>query len=177
MKQRLGESPWRLFTATLALFSCAGALAPPALANQQIVQVVLAGSTIPKFVEPLPTFNGKRADGTQGYTLTLTATEFQQQILPASFYASLPNSVAYIDQVTGKVVARINPRNGTYVWGYQINDGVNTFGPSAPGPTRFSSASDSVYSMKVIGTVLGIPTALASLIASAAFPVTPCTQI
>ncbi len=107
-----------------------------ALGNQQIVQTVLDGSTIPKFVEPVPTFYGKRPDGTQrGTVFTLTSLEFQQQILPAAFYATLPKSVTYKDQLTGKIVARINPQRGTYVWGFKIFDGSNTFGPSYPGPT------------------------------------------
>jgi spore coat protein A len=107
-----------------------------ALANEQVGQTVLLGSNIPKFVEPLPTFNGRRADGTHfGRVLTLTTEEFQQQILPASFYEGLPSSVIYRDPVTGKIVARINPRKGTYVWGYKVNDGNRTLGPSYPGPT------------------------------------------
>ena len=34
-------------------------------ANQQIIQEVLDGETIRKFVDPLPTFNGKRVDGSK----------------------------------------------------------------------------------------------------------------
>ncbi|MBZ5537215.1 MAG: multicopper oxidase domain-containing protein [Acidobacteriia bacterium] len=111
-------------------------LCSTALANEQVGQTVLLGSTIPKFVEQVPTFNGRRANGAQfGQILTLTAEEFQQQILPASFYDALPSSVIYRDPVTGRIVARINPRRGTYVWGYKVNDGNRTLGPSYPGPT------------------------------------------
>lgn len=102
-------------------------------ANQQVIQDVLDGSEIPKFVEPLPTFNGKRVDGTKH--LKVIAEEFQQRILPASFYEALPNSIKYKSVATGKTVALINPRKGTYVWGYKINDGKKTFGPSFPAHT------------------------------------------
>jgi FtsP/CotA-like multicopper oxidase with cupredoxin domain len=106
------------------------------LGNQQIGQSVLPGANIPKFVEPLPTFNGKRANGAQPeQLLTVTAQEFQQKILPSSFYATLPYSVTYTDQVSGQIVARINPRKGTYAWGYQIDDGEGEFGPSYPART------------------------------------------
>jgi FtsP/CotA-like multicopper oxidase with cupredoxin domain len=84
-------------------------------------------------VEPVPTFNASRVDGTKA--LTITEQEFQQQILPATFYTALPASVTYNDTTTGLPVATINPRLGTYVWGYQINDGTNTFGPSYPAHT------------------------------------------
>jgi spore coat protein A, manganese oxidase len=106
-----------------------------AQANQQVVQKVLDGSVIPKFVEPVPTFNGNRVNGT--HPLEISAQEFQQQILPASFYAGLPESVSYKDMGTGKVVARINPRKGTYLWGYKIKDEATnrSYGPQVPGFT------------------------------------------
>ncbi|HJV64453.1 MAG TPA: multicopper oxidase domain-containing protein [Geomonas sp.] len=109
--------------------------ASSALANQQVVQTVLdpAVTPIPHFVEPLPTFNGNRADGTK--PLTVTAQEFQQRVLPASFYAALPGSVTYRDTATGAAVATINPQLGTYLWGYQVSDGTTTIGPSYPAVT------------------------------------------
>jgi FtsP/CotA-like multicopper oxidase with cupredoxin domain len=110
-------------------------LASTALANQQVVQSVLDGSKIPKFVEPVPTFNGNRVNGT--HSLQVSTEEFQQQILPASFYATLPKSVTYTDVTTGKTVVKINPRNGTYLWGYKIVDNTSgfTYGPQFPGFT------------------------------------------
>ncbi len=72
---------------------------------------------IPKYVDPLPTFVGNRVDGTQ--PLTVRMQELQQQVLPASMYAGLP--------------APFN--TGTYVWGYQISDGANTYGPLYPAYT------------------------------------------
>jgi len=75
-------------------------------------QVPLDGNAVPKFVDPLPTFNGRRANATA--TLSINMQEFQQKILPASVYARLPA-----------------PYNaGTFLWGYNIN---NT-GPSWPAP-------------------------------------------
>lgn len=102
-------------------------------ANQQVAQEVLDGGTIPKFVEPLPTFNGKRVDGTK--KLKVSAEEFQQKILPSSFYKELPSSVVYKSARTGKSLFVINPRKGTYMWGYKVNDGKKNYGPSFPGPT------------------------------------------
>lgn len=75
-------------------------------ANQQIIQTPLLGNTIPKYVEPLPTFVGARVTGT---SLTVSMEEFQHQVLPASFYTALP--------------APFNA--GSYVWGYKV-------GPAPP---------------------------------------------
>lgn len=108
-------------------------LIPPAHANQQIIQKVLSGSSIPKFVDPLPTFNEDRVDGTKH--LKVIATEFQQKILPDSFYKSLRKSVKYRSVATGKTEFVINPRKGTYLWGYKIDDGKRIVGPSFPAPT------------------------------------------
>lgn len=105
-------------------------------ANQQVIQEVLDGASIPKFVEPLPTFNGKRADGTK--LLKISAEEFQQRVLPASFYKALPSSVKYKSVATGETVAVICPKKGTFVWGYKIDDGKNVFGPSFPATTIVS---------------------------------------
>ena len=127
---------WSCLLAIMAAWAfLASGLGSTALANQQVVQKVLLGSAIPKFVEPVPTFNGNRVDGT--HTLDVSAQEFQQQVLPASFYATLPNSVSYKDQATGKVVAKINPRKGTYVWGYKVVDTTigRAYGPQFPAST------------------------------------------
>jgi spore coat protein A, manganese oxidase len=99
-------------------------------ANQQVIQDVLDGSKVPQFVEPVPTFNGNRVDGKR--PLKVSTEEFQQQILPSSFYKKLPHTVRYKSVETGETVAVINPRKGTYLWGYKICDGEKTFGPSYP---------------------------------------------
>lgn len=112
---------------------CLGMVATQIDANQQVIQYVLDGSTIPQFVEPIPTFYGKRADGTK--KLTISAEEFQQRILPASFYENLPSCVVYKSVETGEPLFTIDPRKGTYMWGYKVSDGENTYGPSFPAPT------------------------------------------
>ena len=101
--------------------------------NQQIVQQALDPNIIPKFVEPVPQFNGSRVKGNK--KLKISVEEFQQQILPASFYAGLPQQVTYRDVVTGETVVEINPQLGTYVWGYKIKRGKKTYGPNFPGFT------------------------------------------
>jgi len=135
-----GAKPGALPAVFAAGIILSGAL--EGVANQQIVQTPLSGAALPKFVEPVPVFTN-RADGTRwalkGDTFTITSSEFQQQLLPASFYAALPASASYTSQFTGAVVARINPRNGTYLWGYQVDDGKNAFGPSCPAVTIVST--------------------------------------
>ncbi len=73
-------------------------------------QVPLAGTAIPKYVDPLPTFPF-RVDGTKA--LTVTMDEFQQQVLPASIYAPL--------------LAPFN--QGTFVWGYMIEEAGGVTAP------------------------------------------------
>lgn len=115
------------------LFLFALGLCSALTANQQIQQYVLDGTTIPKFVEPLPTFHESRVDGTK--YLKMYAKEFQQKILPSSFYDNLPSSAEYKSVETGEHLFTIDPRKGTYLWGYKINDGHKDFGPSYPAPT------------------------------------------
>ncbi len=78
-----------------------------AAASVQIPQIPLAGKTIPRFVTALPTFVGNRVHGDN---LTVTMSEFTEQVLPAGYPA-------------------------TTVWGYGISNGVATFGPHYPGFT------------------------------------------
>ena len=98
-------------------------------------QTPLDGNTIPKFVDPLPTFAGKRADGTT--TLRVDMEEFQGKVLPASVYAGLQA-----------------PYNkGTYLWGYDINGA----GPSWPARTieaRKGIATTAIYTNSLTNTRL-----------------------
>ena len=72
-------------------------------------QPTLDGSKIKKYVDDLTTFNGRRVDGTAAVAVDMV--EFQQKVLPAAFYATLPA-----------------PYNGgTYLWGYKINGGAPSF--------------------------------------------------
>ena len=84
----------------------AGAILPVtawrAFASVQVPQTPLLGANIPKYVDPLPTFAGKRVTST---SLTTQMLEIQQKALPASMYSSLP--------------APFNA--GTYVWAYKVD--------------------------------------------------------
>ncbi len=87
-----------------------------ALASVQFPQTPLAGKSIPKFVEPLPVFGpaGPIARVSDSM-ITVTMSEVQQKVLPASLYGTLPA-----------------PYNqGTYVWAYKV--GSNS--PLFPGVT------------------------------------------
>jgi len=79
-------------------------------------QTALDGAAIPKYVDPVPTFVGARVDASKNRDLVVNNLEFQQKILPENFYSGLGE-----------------PYNqGTYVWGYAVNDGQKTFGPLYP---------------------------------------------
>src|SRR3954469_12714888 len=85
-----------------------------ASASVNVPQTALDGSTLTKWVTPVPTFNGRRV---QSPTLQVGLREFQQKVLPDSFYTSLPA-----------------PSNsGTYLWGYSV--GAAGAAPSWPGVT------------------------------------------
>jgi spore coat protein A len=74
-----------------------------------VVQVLLDGATIPKYVEPLPVLNANRVSGSTPVVVDMV--EFQQRILPATFYATL--------------AAPYNA--GTYQWGYAVNGTAPTW--------------------------------------------------
>lgn len=88
----------------LAALAGAGAALPikwsiPAFASVITLQTPLAGRSIPRFVEPLPTFAGRRLTATN---ITAVMQEFQQQVLPAGFPM-------------------------TTVWGYNLNGNGPTY--------------------------------------------------
>ncbi|HEX9111800.1 MAG TPA: multicopper oxidase [Terriglobales bacterium] len=88
----------------LAALAGAGVALPlkwdlPAAASVTTSQTPLLGADVPRYVDPLPTFFGKRVTTK---TITAAMQEFQQQILPAGF-----------------------PR--TVVWGYNLNGGGPTY--------------------------------------------------
>ncbi|MBR7833601.1 multicopper oxidase domain-containing protein [Actinospica durhamensis] len=70
----------------------------PAAASVLRPQTPLPGANIPKYVESLPTFSGKRV---RASSMTTAFVEFAQHVLPPSMYPS-----AYAE--------------GTWVWGYQV---------------------------------------------------------
>jgi FtsP/CotA-like multicopper oxidase with cupredoxin domain len=132
----LGTCVW------LALAGCgvkdsreAAVLVAVSAASVSQAQTPLSGNAIPKFVTPLSTFVGRRADGTT--TLQVDMEEFQQQVLPPSVYAGLP--------------APFN--KGTFLWGYDINGA----GPSWPARTieaRKDVATTAIYSNSLTNTKL-----------------------
>src|SRR5215469_16538012 len=68
-------------------------------ASVQVPQTALPGANVTKFVTPLPTFVGRRVSCASVQTSIL---EFQQKVLPDSFYASLASQF----------------QHGTTLWGY-----------------------------------------------------------
>jgi spore coat protein A len=107
-------------TVILALALILTAEAPSAWANSQILQTPLSSKTLAKYGEQLPTFVGARATGS---SIGVTYNEFQEKVLPNSFYSLLPASVTLTDPA-GATLGTINPQQGTYVWGYGINGSV-----------------------------------------------------
>jgi spore coat protein A, manganese oxidase len=94
----------------------------PAVALSQPIQTQLSGASIPKYVDPVPTFVGNRVGG----PLVLTSlTETVQKVLPQSVYRTLPAPFS----------------SGTTVWGYNVS-GLDVLtglpvsrGPNWPGFT------------------------------------------
>lgn len=81
-----------------------------------ILQTAVDGATITKWVDPLPTFVGARVNAMMHKKLTVDNLELQEKILPSAFYDALADQY----------------KNGTYVWGYAVNNGVSTSGPNYP---------------------------------------------
>ena len=143
MPVRTGRSLRRaLVSSVLAL---AALLAASAAAAQP---TPLDPLTIPKYVEAMPM--PLRIDAThtsRRYPLELSMNEFQQQLLPASFYATLPA-----------------PYNaGAYLWCYKAKGWPQTF----PGPTleaRVGTPTSIKYVNNLVGPG-GTPPVLQGMIA------------
>src|SRR5258708_5285499 len=69
----------------------------------QVRQTPLLGSSILQYVDPVPTFVGKRVS--ESFVIA-RAQEFQQKILPESIYAGLRSPF----------------QAGTYLWGYKVGN-------------------------------------------------------
>ena len=98
-------------------------------------QTPLSGNSVAKFVDALPTFNGRRSDGTT--TQQIVMQEFQQKVLPNAFYNTLSGT----------------NRNGTFLWGYNIHGA----GPSFPARTieaRRNIATTAIYTNNLTNTRL-----------------------
>jgi FtsP/CotA-like multicopper oxidase with cupredoxin domain len=87
-----------------------------ASASDKVPQTALPGASVTEFVTPLPTFVGQRVSGS---SLQVGMLEFQQHVLPDSFYSSLPSPF----------------KNGTYLWGYAVGPAGSNPGPRYPGVT------------------------------------------
>ncbi len=88
----------------------------PAGASVQVPQTALDGSTVTRFVTPLPTFVGRRVTAS---SVQAVMSEFQQKALPDSFYTSLASPF----------------RQGTFLWGYGISPLGHSGSPQWPGVT------------------------------------------
>src|SRR5215470_7069927 len=101
----------RLPLVAVSLLSIATILSS-ALASKLVDQIPLDATTIPQFVEDLPDFSALgRVNGDRPYRVRFE--EFQQKILPESFYATLPAPFSA----------------GTMVFGYGIDQGDNHYPP------------------------------------------------
>lgn len=81
-------------------------------ASVAVPQTPLPGASIPQFVTPLPTYAGKRVPAG---SIAVGMREFQQDVLPDSFYHSLQGAF----------------KEGTYLWGYTVGGTA----PQWPGTT------------------------------------------
>jgi spore coat protein A, manganese oxidase len=89
---------------------------PVADASVTTPQTAIDPLSIAKWSDPVPTFVGARVDASTHRDLAINNLELQEKILPASFYSNLKKPF----------------KDGTYVWGYSINDGHKTVGPLYP---------------------------------------------
>src|SRR5262245_2098871 len=94
------RSPWMAAICAVATLTTVGLTRVHA--SSSTLQTPLAGTSIPKFVDPLPTFVGRRVNAT--VPLQVNMEEFQQKVLPASVYAPLAPPF----------------NNGTFLWGYDV---------------------------------------------------------
>jgi spore coat protein A, manganese oxidase len=85
-------------------------------ASVSVPQTALPGASISQFVTPVPTYFGKRVSGA---SLQAYMYEFQQNVLPGSFYRSLPGTF----------------HNGTWLWGYAAGQLGSFPAPQWPGAT------------------------------------------
>jgi len=98
-------------------------------------QTPLSGNSIAKFTDALPLLSGTRSDGTT--TQQITMQEFQQKMLPNAFYNTLSG---------------VN-RNGTFLWGYNINGRGASF-PARTIESRRGNATTAQYTNNLTNTHL-----------------------
>ena len=101
-----------LVTGVMVLLIAGVGLTPGVQASFQVPQTALDGTTVAKYLTPLPHFAGARVAA--GSALGVSYHEFQQKVLPDTFYAGLPLSITPYPGIT------FNPQLGTYVWGFKV---------------------------------------------------------
>lgn len=101
-----------LFTGVMAVLIAGVGLTPGVQASFQVPQTALDGTTVAKYLTPLPHFAGARVAA--GSALAVSYHEFQQKVLPDTFYDGLPLSITPYPGIT------FNPQLGTYVWGFKV---------------------------------------------------------
>ena len=85
-------------------------------ASVSVPQTALPGASVSQFTTPVPTYFGKRVSGA---SLQSYMYEFQQNVLPDSFYRSLSGTF----------------HNGTWLWGYATGPLGSFPSPQWPGAT------------------------------------------
>jgi spore coat protein A len=101
-------------------------------ASTLVAQAPLDGASLPRYVEPLPVLSSQRVNGAAAVTVDMV--EFQQKILPASFYASRPAPF----------------RNGSFLWGYRLNGSAASW-PSRTIEARQNTATTVTYTNSLNG--------------------------
>src|SRR5215831_3883668 len=102
-------------------------------AAKGVRQTPLDGSTVPKYVEAMPLVSNHRVSGTSAVTVDMV--EFQQKILPASFYQNLQS-----------------PFNaGAFQWGYAVNN-EGPHWPSATIEVRQGTATSVTFKNDLRGS-------------------------
>jgi spore coat protein A, manganese oxidase len=120
----------RLLYLVLALVLVGVGMSSGALASKQIPTQVPLFTTYPTFfttyafTDPLPYFGatGAAPRVQAGSALGVSYHEFQQQVLPSTFYATLPTNLT-IGGTVGPPnfpAFSFNPQSGAWVWGYQV---------------------------------------------------------
>ncbi len=112
-----------LVMGVMALLLAGAGLPSGVWASFQVPQTALDGTTVPKYQTPLPHFAGARVAA--GNALAISYREFQQKVLPDSFYAGLPASITPYSG-PGPAIT-FNPQLGTYVWGYGVGGAAQNY--------------------------------------------------
>src|SRR5438270_8993324 len=115
--------------------SAAGTRRIASTASVRVAQAPLDGNSLPKFVDPLPTFQGRRIDGTS--PIHVNMEEFQRKVLPATVYAGLAAPYS----------------NGTFLWGYDLN-GTGASWPARTIEARKGVTTNVTYTNNLINTKL-----------------------